>query len=197
MPGWLTAVLLAGVVVTTAPAGSRADVNARELAGAQGRTMGRVTDSIATSATTERHDFHVSYTRMAIEPMVISAQIRLFTDDVTHALIERSKKPSMTLDSPDGEAAFKAYLVDMFQVTTSGRRLMPVVVSGSQDKDMFSYIVTWTSTLPITSLSMHNAALFELFDDQQNIVKVKHMASGRETTMFFSGGSKADQVFRF
>ena len=165
--GWLTAVLLAGVVVTTAPA----------------------------SAGT--HDFHVSYTRMAIEPMVISAQIRLFSDDVTRALIERSKQPSMTLDSPSGDAAFKAYLTESFQVTANGRRLLPVVVSGSQEKDMHSYIVTWTSATPITSLSMHNAALFELFDDQQNIVKVKHMASGKEFTLFYAGGSRADQVTRF
>ena len=168
MTGWLTAVLLAGVVVTTASAGAVA-----------------------------RHDFHVSYTRMAIEPTVISAQIRLFTDDVTRALIERSKKPSMTLDSPSGDAAFRAYLVDMFQVTANGRRLLPVVVSGTPEKDMFSYIVTWTSATPITSVSMHNAALFELFDDQQNIVKAKHMASGKESTLFYSGGSTADQVIRF
>lgn len=168
MTGWLTAVLLAGVVVTTAPA-----------------------------SVVARHDFHVSYTRMAIEPTVISAQIRLFTDDVTRALIERSKKPSMTLDSPDGDAAFRAYLVDMFQVTANGRRLLPVVVSGTPEKDMFSYVVTWTSATPITSVSMHNAALFELFDDQQNIVKVKHMASGKESTLFYSGGSTTDQVIRF
>jgi len=165
--GWLTAVLLAGVVVTTAPA----------------------------SAGT--HDFHVSYTRMAIEPMVISAQIRLFSDDVTRALIERSKQPSMTLNSPGGDAAFKAYLTEMLQVTANGRRLVPVVVSGVEDKDMFAYIVTWTSATPITSLSMHNAALFELFGDQQNIVKLKHIATGKEATMFFSGGSKVDQLFRF
>jgi len=164
--GWLTAVLLAGVVVTTAPASART------------------------------HDFHVSYTRMAIEPMVISAQIRLFTDDLTRALIERSKQQSMTLNSPSGDAAVKAYLTETFQVTANGRRLVPVVVSGSQDKDMFSYIVTWTSATPITSLSMHNAALFELFDDQQNIVKVKVLASGHEQSLFYSGGSRADQVVR-
>lgn len=165
--GWLTAVLVAGVVVTTAP------------------------------APVSTHDFHVTYTRMAIEPTVVSAQIRLFSDDVTRALIERSKQQSITLNSPSGDAAFKAYLTETFPVTVNGRRLVPVVVSGSQDKDMFSYIVTWTSPTPITSLSMHNAALFELFDDQQNIVKVKHMASGKESTLFYSGGSKADQVIRF
>ena len=176
MLGWLPVLLLTGVVTATAPA-----------------------DSVPTThvLTDVVHDFHVSYTRMAIEPMVISAQIRLFSDDVTRALIERSKRAALTLDSPDGEAAFKAYLGDMFQVTANGRRLVPVVVSGAPEKDMFAYIVTWASATPITSLSLHNAALFELFDDQQNIVKVKHMASGKESTLFYAGGSRADQVVRF
>jgi len=184
MVGWLSAAVLAGVVATTAPAGVPADAQT------SAERHSGLSDVM-------RHDFHVSYTRMAIEPMVISAQIRLFTDDVTRALIERSKRAAITLDTPDGEAAFKAYLGDMFQVTANGRRLVPVVVSGASEKDMFSYIVTWASATPITSLRMHNAALFELFDDQQNIVKVKHMASGKESTLFYTGGSRADQVVRF
>ena len=176
MTAWLTTLLLAGVIMNAAPARSTVvSVRHAEVS----------------------HDFHVSYTRMAIEPTVISAQIRLFSDDVTRALIERSKKASMTLDSPEGDAAFRAYLADMFQVTANGRRLQPVVVSGAQEKDMRSYVVTWTSSTPIVSLSLHNAALFELFDDQQNIVKVKHMASGKESTLFYSGGSRADQQIRF
>ena len=165
--GWLPMALLAGAVVTTAPA-----------------------------RTALTHDFHVSYTRLAVEPTVISAQIRLFTDDVTRALIERSRTQAMTLNSPQGDAAFRAYLAAQFVVTANGQKLAPVVVSSSQDRDMWSYIVTWTSPTPIRSLTMHNASLMELFDDQQNIVKVKIMANGREETLFYSGGSRADQVVR-
>ncbi len=174
MTGWLSAVLLTGAVITAAP----------------------VSSSVAPLERV-RHDFHVSYTRMAVEPTVISAQIRLFSDDVTRALVERSKTPSLALNSPQGEAAFQAYLAEQFPVSVNGKRLTPVVVSSAQDKDMWSYVLTWTSSAPITSVSMHNAALFEFFDDQQNIVKIKHIASGKEATLFYSGGSKADQVFRF
>lgn len=155
------------------------------------------TASAGGAAVRARHDFHVSYTRMAVEPTVISAQIRVFSDDITNALIRRSRVAAITLNSPQGDAAFTAYLAEQFPVTVNGRRLSPVLVSGTQDKDMWSYVVTWTSATPITAVSMHNAALFELFDDQQNIVKVKHIATGREATLFYSGGSKADQVFRF
>lgn len=173
--GWLNhVVLLAGVVVTTAPV--------------------RAPDAMSAE---RQHDFHVSYTRMAVEQTVISAQIRLFSDDVTRALVERSRTPSLTLNSPQGEAAFQAYLAAQFPIVVNGRRLAPAVISSAQDKDMWSYVVTWTSATAITSITLHNAALFELFDDQQNIVKIKHMASGRESTLFYAGGSNADQVVRF
>ncbi|MES3036043.1 MAG: DUF6702 family protein [Gemmatimonadota bacterium] len=178
----LGAALLAGAVLVTGPATALP-------------SAGIGADSVADVSVV--HDFHVSYTRMAIEPTVISAQIRLFTDDLTRLLLERAKRQAITLNSTEGEAAFAAYLAQAFPVTANGRRLVPVVVSGAQDKEMWSYIVTWTSPVPITALSMHNAALFELFGDQQNIVKVKHMSSGKESTLFYSGGSRADQVVRF
>ncbi len=189
--GWLPVALLAGVAITAAPAG-RTHAAARTRAHAPTRT--EVETSAPARAT---HEFHVSYTRMAVEPTVISAQIRVFADDVTRALVERTKAQSITLNSPQGEAAFQAYLAAGFPVKANGRLLSPVVASSVQDREMWSYVVTWTSPTPITTVSMHNAALFELFDDQQNIVKVKHLASGREATQFYSGGSRADQVFRF
>jgi hypothetical protein len=174
MTGWQHAMLFAGVVMSTIPA-----------------------DTPGVSHAPMRHDFHVSYTRMAIESTVISAQIRLFSDDLTRALVARSRTSSLTLDSTQGEAAFQAYAAEQFPVLVSGRRLTPVVASGAKDGEMWSYVLTWTSPTPITAVSMHNAALFEFFDDQQNIVKIKHIATGKEATLFYSGGSKADQVFRF
>lgn len=163
--------LLAGAVTTTAPAGaSRSDVP---------------------------HDFHVSYTRMAVEGASISAQIRVFGDDITKALIARSKLATLKLDSAPGTAAFQKYLAESFPVTANGRVLVPVVASATQEREMWSYIVTWTAATPITAVSLHNAALMEYFDDQQNIVKLKHIGSGKEATLFYSGGSRADQVMRF
>jgi hypothetical protein len=178
MSSWLQAVLLAGVVGTTAPA----------------RSAHVVTH---TRPAERAHDFHVSYTRMAIEGNSISAQIRVFGDDITKALIDRSKTPSMTLNSAQGEAAAQAYLAESFPIVANGRKLVPAVASATQERDMWSYIVTWTATAPITTLTMHNAAMMEYFDDQQNIVKLKHIGSGKESTLFYSGGSRADQVVRF
>jgi hypothetical protein len=172
--GWFTRTLCAGVVLTATPA--------------------RV--AVAHSAPVQ-HDFHVSYTRMAVESTVISAQIRMFSDDVTRALIERTRTQSVALNSPQGEAAFQAYVAEQFPIVVNGRKLAPVVLSGSQERDMWSYVLTWTSSAPITSIAMHNAVMMELFGDQQNIVKVKHLPSGKEASLFYSGGSKADQTIRF
>ncbi|HYW51259.1 MAG TPA: hypothetical protein VE861_11665, partial [Gemmatimonadaceae bacterium] len=83
--GWLPAVLLAGGATIAPPAGG---------------VFHDVRGTAATVTAKRTHDFHVSYTRMAIEPTVISAQIRLFTDDMTRALVERSRQASITLNSP-------------------------------------------------------------------------------------------------
>lgn len=134
---------------------------------------------------------------MAIEGPSISAQIRMFGDDITKVLVARSKTPALALNSGPGEAAAQAYLTTSFPIVANGRALVPVIVSATQERDMWSYIVTWTAKAPITTLSMHNAAMMEYFDDQQNIVKVKHIGSGKEATLFYSGGSRADQVMKF
>ena len=177
MSGWRATVLLVGGVVATDPA--RAPV------------------AYESRPSTVAHDFHVSYTRMAIEGASISAQIRVFGDDITKALVARSKTPALVLNSPQGQAAAQAYLTASFPVVANGRPLAPTVVSATQEREMWSYIVTWTSPVPITTVSMHNAALMEYFDDQQNIVKLKHIGTGKESTLFYSGGSRVDQVVRF
>lgn len=181
--GWLHAVLLAGVVVSTPSVSERVPAVLQDRGGA----------AIAVAT----HDFHVSYTRMAIEGSAISAQIRMFGDDITKALIARSKAPSLTLNSPQGEAAAQAYLAEAFPIVVNGRKLVPVVASATQERDMWSYIVTWQSPVPITTITMHNAAMMEYFADQQNIVKLKHISSGKEATLFYSGGSRADQAVKF
>lgn len=164
---WFSRVLTAGVVAVTTPA-----------------------------VPAPAHDFHVSYTRLAVEGTQIVAQIRLFSDDLTRALIERTKAQSVALGSPASDAAFRTYLTSAFPVTVNGRALTPVVVSSTPDKDMWAYVVTWTASAPVGAIALHNALLMELFDDQQNIVKVKHITSGKEETLFYSGGSRADQISR-
>lgn len=172
----MPALLLAGTVLSAVPAGS-APVRASRHAA--------------------RHEFHVSYTRMAVEGSTISAQIRVFPDDMQKALAARARNAGLQLASKPAEAAFQAYLGDRFPVTANGRRLVATVASSAADGQMWAYIVTWTAAAPVTSLSMHNAVLFEQFEDQQNIVKVRHLASGQESTQFYGGGSQADQVLRF
>lgn len=196
MVSWLPAVLLAGSVLFAGPTGGAADAVAVPTPLATQRVMTSASIGGA-NLPSAGHDFHVSYTRMAVERTVVSAQLRLFADDLVRALTARARGTTVSLDSPQGDAAFRAYVATAFIVTANGQRLTPVVASSAPERDMRSYVITWTAPAVITSLSMHNAALMELFDDQQNIVKVKHIGSGVEATLFYSGGSPADQPFRF
>jgi hypothetical protein len=206
MTGWVLGVMLAGVLhASAATAGvlsavaTQVDVLGAVATHAHLAHVAALHPGVqpTTSLLVSEHDFHVSYTRMAVEPRVISAQIRLFTDDLTQALIKRTQVSGLILNSPAGEAAFQAYVAEKFVVTVNGRRLVPVVGTNVPDRDMSSYVVQWESPVPITSVTARNGALMELFGDQQNIVKVKHLATGKEETLFFAGGAATDQTFRF
>jgi hypothetical protein len=189
--GWLKMAVYVGAVMPALFAGAVSPAAPTRVS-VVNRSVTRVSRRIVAA-----HDFHVSYTRMAVEGSSISAQIRMFGDDITKALVSQSKTPALVLNSVPGQAAAQAYLAAAFPILANGRALVPVIVSATQERDMWSYIVTWTAAAPITSLSMHNAAMMEYFDDQQNIVKVKYIGSGTEATLFYSGGSRADQVVKF
>jgi hypothetical protein len=150
------------------------------------------------SGTRTQHDFHVSYTRMAVDGSTVSAQIRVFMDDITEALGARQTgRAAGPLNTPAAEAAFAAYLAESAPVQLNGRIVRPTVVSSQQDKDMWAYIVTWEAPARVTQLRLHNALLFDRFDDQQNLVKVKDVTRGAEQTLVFAGQSRADQSVRF
>jgi hypothetical protein len=189
--GWLPATMVAGVIVLIAP---DQPLTLATAAAAPVAAPSVVTPSVVALPA---HEFHVSYTRMAIEPRVISAQIRIFADDLTRALAARTRTPALTLGSPEGLGAFQSYLAERFVIVVGGRPLVPVIVSNVQERDMWSYTVQWQSPVPITSVTARNGALMELFPDQQNLVKVKHLPSGKEQTLFYSGGTATDQTVRF
>jgi hypothetical protein len=144
------------------------------------------------------HDFHVSYTRMAVEGATASAQVRVFLDDITDALTAKQGGRAIgALSTPAAEAVFAAYLAESMPVRLNGQLVRATIASSRQDGDMWAYIVTWQAPARITQLQLHNALLFERFDDQSNMVKVRDMAAGRERTLVFAGQGRTDQVVRF
>lgn len=145
----------------------------------------------------EAHDFHVAYARLAVEPRTVTAVVRVFTDDLTTLLVKELNTPRLTLGTPEVHAALQRYLARAMPLRANGRLLAPRVLSSGEDKDMWWITVAWEAPAPITELRFHVAVLFDVFGDQQNIVKLLHVPSRTESSLYFAGGATDDRTLRF
>ncbi|MGB0651497.1 MAG: DUF6702 family protein, partial [Rhodothermales bacterium] len=62
----------------------------------------------------ERHDFHVSYSRLAVEGSTAVVRIRLFKDDLGQSLAAREGRDLMVDISPEHDSLFTAYFNESF-----------------------------------------------------------------------------------
>lgn len=129
----------------------------------------------------EAHDFHVTYSRLAVEENMAVIRIRLFKDDLNQALSERENREVFIDTSPRSDSLFQAYFNDMVvlradEETMSGR----IVGSGEEvigNEPMWWYLFEFGASAPIETLHVSQRILSEVFDDQKNIVQVQHFPS--------------------
>ncbi len=143
------------------------------------------------------HDFHVAYVRMAVEPRTITAVVRIFTDDLIRTLVQQTRASKVTLGTAESHAQLATYMARTMPMRANGRLLVPRVLDSGEDKDMWWVAVAWEAPVPITELRFHVALLFDVFGDQQNIVKLLHAPSKREESFYFAGGGTDDRTLRF
>lgn len=146
------------------------------------------------SASVTPHKFHASYARMAVEGGVAACEIRFFKHDLEEAIAKHHKLAGYSL-SPELEkdSLFVAYLNRTFKVTLNDT-LATASLAGSGEEtvgheDMWWYLVTYDSGEAINKLSVTNRLLFELFDDQRNILRLQHFPSSKRETFYFVADS--------
>ena len=150
-----------------------------------------------TTAPARAHDFHVSYVRMAVEPRSVTAVVRIFTDDLIRTLVQETKASTVTLGTAAVHAQLERYLARTMPLRANGRVLAPRVLDSGEDKDMWWIAVSWEAPAPITELRFRAAQLFDVFDDQQNIVKLLHAPSKQESSFYFAAGGTDERTLRF
>lgn len=135
------------------------------------------------------HEVHVAYGDVSISGAVAVLRIRMFADDLALALGRRAGAgtpehgPSMT-------EAFLEYFQEQFLLEADGRPMAPHVVGSGQDRvgsePVVWYIVRFDSDRDIRSLRIVNRVLFDLFDDQRNMVNVVDEPSGRRRVFYLT-----------
>lgn len=145
------------------------------------------------------HEFYLSVTEISYKEEKRSLQIitRIFTDDLEEALKKRYDKAirlsSQKEQGPVRESLEK-YLDQKLQLNTS-RKLELQYLGKEYDSDQVVLYIEIPHVEPFEKISVTNALLTDLFEDQKNIVHVS--VSGTTRSLLLQKGRERDQlVFR-
>ncbi|SCY71433.1 DUF6702 family protein [Flavobacterium caeni] len=140
------------------------------------------------------HPFYVSIYQINFAPEKKMLQItsRIFVDDLNEALEKQYKTRTFLGDakaSAQDVVFFKQYLSDRMTVKVNGKpRAIEYVSHELQDNVVLGYFRV-TDVAKVQSLEVHNTALFELFDDQQNIIQAS--VSGKKRNLLLTRDQKS------
>lgn len=159
------------------------------------------------------HDLHIAYADMAVEGAVVAGRIRMFKDDLERALGPMVGADAFTL-RPGGEAdaLVMRYLRQRLVLEVAGPNaagasdragaggadgadgadvavLEPTLLQSGEDmldrEAVWWVIVQYEATAPIDTLRVRNTLLFDVFDDQRNIMKIVRFPDETQKTFYF------------
>lgn len=148
-------------------------------------------DSSPGPAPDERHDFHVSYGRMAVEGSSIAVRFRFFADDLEKTIRAfTADDESVITDDPASWVSFDAYLRGAFHLVADGDTLGGAIIGSGEDvmdkEPVRWFLVQYTAAGTIRRVDLVNRLLFDTFDDQKNIVQFRHFPSEKNGSLYFT-----------
>lgn len=129
-------------------------------------------------AFTATHKFYLSVTQVDYIKEKKSVQIisRIFVDDFENLLRKRYDK-TINLDDADNtttvDAYIKKYLAERIKIKINGKDVDFNFIGKETDLDVMKVYLEIEGVKDIHSFQITNKVLFDLFDDQQNMVKLK------------------------
>ncbi|MFO7892520.1 MAG: DUF6702 family protein [Longimicrobiales bacterium] len=163
---------------------------------------GAAPDSAANpKAATVAHDLRIAYADMAIEGAVVAGRVRLFKDDLERALGPMVGADAFTLRlGSEADALVMRYLRDHLTLEVAGATLEPTLLQSGQDmldrEPVWWVIVQYQATATIDTLRVRNTLLFDVFDDQRNIMKFVRFPEETQKTFYFDE-DEAEHVVAF
>ncbi len=144
-----------------------------------------------------RHDLHVSYGRVTIERTTVTIRLRMFTDDLSRALARHHGRDTVDVEArPVADSLAMAYLGRKLLVSADGRPLAGRIAAAGHEDKMWWYLVEYPMAATAATLRIANRIFFELFDDQQNLLKVLPSRYGDETSLYFVPGEPGPATLR-
>ncbi len=141
------------------------------------------------------HDFHVTVTRIDYNAANRSLEvaIKIFSDDIEQSL-EVIGGPRLHLGSEreyaQTDSLLEVYLHNRLSLSVNGQDRDFEFVGKEVEMDVTWCYIEFTGVEPVETLTLRNQILFELFDDQSNLV---HLFIGeKEASMLLHKGFRED-----
>ena len=133
------------------------------------------------------HPIHTTLTEVGLDASdgAMHFTIRAFADDFSAAVSRHARKPRPSdFIVPDADIA--AYVSTAVSVESSGRRAHLIWSGSRRAGDVIWVTFTVPSVRALAGVKIASTLLFELYDDQVNIVQTT--ADGRHRSMLFTAG---------
>ena len=151
------------------------------------------------------HPLHLSTAQLVIEEKALYLRIRMFKDDLEAALAARAGRTGFELTpTAAADSLFLSYLGSALALEADGRALRAAVLSSGEDLEVgqgdarvWWYLLEYPIEAATESISIRNSVLYDRFDDQRNVVRVLHAASGKQRTLYFAAPDAEPVTVRF
>ena len=156
------------------------------------RLLAAVVCVLVSSASASPHLFRLSVADVAVTGPVLDVRIRFFWDDLQFAVMESTSDMEFRLAETDEvDMVVQQYINDMLTIEAAGGVLQGTVVergiedARNPDEVMWWYRLEYPLDPSVDRVHIRNRVLFNMFEDQRNLVHLK-TRSGRERTYYFS-----------
>lgn len=147
---------------------------------------------LAAGAATPPHPFRLSVADVGVTGSVLEVRIRFFWDDLQFGVMESTSDMDFRLAETDEvDVVVQQYINDMLTIEAAGTVLQGTIVergiedARNPDEVMWWYRLEYPLDPSTDRVHVRNRVLFNMFEDQRNLVNMK-TRSGRERTYYFS-----------
>ena len=146
-----------------------------------------------------RHDLHATYGNLGVDGSIAILQLRVFKDDLEEALQRFHDLDSFQLEvSPEADALFLRYMLEHFALEVDGQLLEGRIVGSGDDEldrePVWWYQLRFDAPGPIESARITNTILFEIFDDQRNVMRVVKFPEETRRAYYFAPGEETIEI---
>lgn len=147
---------------------------------------------LAVSAASPPHPFRLSVADAVVDGSTLDVNIRFFWDDLQFAVMEHTSDMEFRLaEDEEVDAVVAQYVNDMFNLQAEGAVLQGTLVergiqeARNPDEVMWWYRFEYPLVPATDRIHVTNRLLFNMFEDQRNLVNMK-TRRGRERTYYFT-----------